>query len=312
MNTESVQSFLAIVRYGSLSEAAEHLHVSQPALGKRLGQLEEEVGHKLIERSKGIRQGKLTEAGEAFIPHAERFIAEAEQMVRIGTAPARAPKETLNIASSDGPHIYVMNEANVRFKEKHPDTYLRLHTYTYKECYRRVASGRLDAAIVGANFYFQDVVSRPLYSEKMVFVCRSDSDYPEKVDARSLDLSACIYSPYSSDFINWFDHWFRLTGSPFIECDLVQQVENLLYSLGKNAWSIVPATVADAFLDKGKDAGSAKAKAIKLERRKLKSAPPDRTMYLVTGAGQSTDLLDSYISELTSLIKKKKSVKNLL
>jgi DNA-binding transcriptional LysR family regulator len=73
MNIDEIQTFLAIVELGGFTRAARRLHRSQPAISRRLGILEHELGAPLFERLRG--RARLTEAGRAFLPHAEAALA---------------------------------------------------------------------------------------------------------------------------------------------------------------------------------------------------------------------------------------------
>ena len=64
MNSLEIQYFLTIVKYGSFTEAAQALSVSQPAISKQIRQLEAELGCSLFARSG--RALSLTEAGQAY------------------------------------------------------------------------------------------------------------------------------------------------------------------------------------------------------------------------------------------------------
>src|SRR5882724_11186949 len=70
---DQVAALVAVVRGGGFTRAAAALHLSQPAVSRRLNLLERELGAPLFER---IRSGAvLTEAGKAFLPHAEAMLA---------------------------------------------------------------------------------------------------------------------------------------------------------------------------------------------------------------------------------------------
>ncbi|WP_051342212.1 LysR family transcriptional regulator [Pseudonocardia spinosispora] len=69
MEVDHVATFLAIVRHGGFTRASEVLHVSQPAISRRIRLLETELGAPLFER--GARGVLLTEAGRSFLPYAE-------------------------------------------------------------------------------------------------------------------------------------------------------------------------------------------------------------------------------------------------
>lgn len=73
MDIDGLQTFVAIAELGSFTRAAQRLHRSQPAISRRLGLLEQELGAPLFERLRG--RARLTEAGHAFRRHAEAALA---------------------------------------------------------------------------------------------------------------------------------------------------------------------------------------------------------------------------------------------
>jgi DNA-binding transcriptional LysR family regulator len=73
MEFDEIQTFLTIAELGGFTRAAQRLHRSQPAISRRLGILEQELGAPLFERLRG--RARLTEAGRAFLPHAEAALA---------------------------------------------------------------------------------------------------------------------------------------------------------------------------------------------------------------------------------------------
>lgn len=74
MNLLNIKTFLYIVRYQSISGAAQAMFTSQPTVSARLNQLEEELGFQLIKRNKGQRTIELTAKGQAFISLAEHWL----------------------------------------------------------------------------------------------------------------------------------------------------------------------------------------------------------------------------------------------
>jgi LysR family cyn operon transcriptional activator len=64
---------IAVVDHGSFTRAASALHVSQPALSQQIRQIEEQLGAQLLDRT-----GRATDAGEAFLAHARRALADLE------------------------------------------------------------------------------------------------------------------------------------------------------------------------------------------------------------------------------------------
>jgi len=73
MDIESIRTFLSIAQLGGFTLAAEQLHRSQPAISRRIGLIEHELGAPLLERERG--GVRLTDAGRAFLPFAEAALA---------------------------------------------------------------------------------------------------------------------------------------------------------------------------------------------------------------------------------------------
>ena len=73
MDTANLDAFLAVAHTGSFSRAAEQLHLTQPAVSKRIASLEQQLGTRLFDRiGKHVH---LTEAGRALKPRAELIIS---------------------------------------------------------------------------------------------------------------------------------------------------------------------------------------------------------------------------------------------
>ena len=63
MTEQDVKIFLAVVRWGSISAAAEAMFITQPAVSRHIRELERELGCQLVRRGKGLRHIELTEQG---------------------------------------------------------------------------------------------------------------------------------------------------------------------------------------------------------------------------------------------------------
>ena len=68
MDLATLNAFIAIAELGSFSEAAERLHLTQPAVSKRIASLEQQLNVRLFDRLG--REVSLTEAGRALLPRA--------------------------------------------------------------------------------------------------------------------------------------------------------------------------------------------------------------------------------------------------
>lgn len=89
MNLDYWQEFVVLSRYMNVSEAARHLHLSQPTLSNHLASLEREMGSPLLARGKTLH---LTPAGRMFLRKAPAVLAAYEDAL---SAVADAPEEDL-------------------------------------------------------------------------------------------------------------------------------------------------------------------------------------------------------------------------
>ena len=85
MTKTEIEAFLAVAQYGSISAAADQIYVTQPALTRRIQNLERELEYRLFTRGKGLRGSSLTEQGRAFLPIAQRWNEVYREAMAIST-----------------------------------------------------------------------------------------------------------------------------------------------------------------------------------------------------------------------------------
>src|SRR4029078_11750457 len=92
MDSDALNTFLAVHRRGGISHAAKFLHRAQPAISRRIALLEQELGVPLFERVAG--RTRLSDAGRGVVPYAARAGAaapDAENAVRALTQTKAGP-----------------------------------------------------------------------------------------------------------------------------------------------------------------------------------------------------------------------------
>jgi DNA-binding transcriptional LysR family regulator len=97
-----IQSFVAVAEEGHVGRAARRLHLTQPPLSRQILALEDELGARLFERTpRGMR---LLPAGEAFLLHARRILAEVEAALEaVHGSGAQPPEGVPEPAGGAGP-----------------------------------------------------------------------------------------------------------------------------------------------------------------------------------------------------------------
>ena len=125
MNFHDIQAFLAIVKYGTISKAADELYISQTAVTRRLKTLEDELGIPLLDRGRGIKESTLTPSGRDFLSIAQRWNAVWEETQRFKSLGERL---SLSIGSVQILNDYVFPALYSRLLTHSPGMNLYIHT----------------------------------------------------------------------------------------------------------------------------------------------------------------------------------------
>jgi len=152
MTRLELQSFLEIIRSGSITAAADRIHISQPALSRRIRALEEELGYPLFSRGKGVRAVRLTDKGSLFIPVAEKFLRvyqEAAALSRLDQNPV------LRLSAVGSLSTYLLPGVFHAFldQRRYNLSFNNCHSY---EAYAFVESGMADLALISDDMYSRE------------------------------------------------------------------------------------------------------------------------------------------------------------
>jgi DNA-binding transcriptional LysR family regulator len=168
VDVASIEAFLAVVRLGGFTRAADALHLSQPALSRRIGLLEQELGQAVFER--GRRGARLTEAGSTLLPHAQAALASLRDGVAAVEALAQGEAGRLTLAIVGTLASTDLTTRLRRFRDDHPRLQVLLRTGNSAEVSSLVHRGE---ATLGLRYFpdpAPDIVSRTLYREPLVVV----------------------------------------------------------------------------------------------------------------------------------------------
>lgn len=178
MELSEIEAFVTIQRTGGFTRAAELLHLSQPAVSRRIELLERELGVALFERlSNGIR---LTEAGQAFLPYAQQVLAAIVD----GKAAIHALEEeeqgTIELALVGTLASTQLTTHLQAFREAYPRVHLRLRTARSDEVSTLVQQGD---AHLGLRYFADphpDIHSLFTLKEPLLVVCATHSRFITK------------------------------------------------------------------------------------------------------------------------------------
>lgn len=143
---KQVATFRTVARLGSVSLAAEELHLSQSAVSIQIGSLEAAAGTPLIERTgRGVR---VTEAGLLLLGYADRLLALWNETSDEMAAILGDFSGTLRVGAVTTAEHWLPRML-VRFINQNPKVNVRLFACNRDEIVRHLASQDIDLAVMG-------------------------------------------------------------------------------------------------------------------------------------------------------------------
>lgn len=146
MDTQGLSAFLEVAETGSFSRAGERLHLSQPAISKRIAALEGSLGTALFDRIG--RHIALTDAGRALLPHARRVLHEIEDGRRALSLLDGHIGGRLSVGTSHHIGLHRLPPVLRAFTGKFPEVDLDLHFMDSEDACEAVVQGKLELGIV--------------------------------------------------------------------------------------------------------------------------------------------------------------------
>lgn len=246
LSEQSIRIFLAVAECNSLSAAARQLHFSQPTASDYLKQLEDRLGAKLVLREKGSRYARLTQAGQAFLPLAKRWVEQYSALENMISDFAHSQKRNaLCIAASSNGHQYVVSHIVCRLMQQNPNIELQLRGVERREIPAAIEQKLFDAAFVfGEPIENDNVENIPLFDEDQYILCPASTPLAEGVIApKDLDRSFEVYySKHGSKGDSWHKENFPSDAKPYFTVSNLASAYQ--YLTDKKCWCIAPASLA--------------------------------------------------------------------
>lgn len=182
-----LSAFLAVIRGGSVTAAAEELVVTQPSISSAIGALSRELGCELFERSgRGIR---LTDAGRAFAPYAGDVIGLLQQGRDAARDAAGQSGRRLQIAAVTTAAESFVPTMMRAFAEQHPEIELSLAVGNRDEVLDRVLRHAADVAISGKPPGDDRLHVEPLMENEIVCITAPDDPAAHGVAIPAAELA---------------------------------------------------------------------------------------------------------------------------
>jgi DNA-binding transcriptional LysR family regulator len=180
-------AFLAVIRGGSVTAAADELVVTQPSVSSAVAALSRELGCELFERAgRGIR---LSEAGSAFAPYASDVIGLLERGRQAARQTADLAARRLQIAAVTTAAESFVPPLMRAFSDEHPEVELTLVVGNRQDVLERVRTHAVDVAISGKPPADGGLIAEPLNANEIVCIAAPDDPVAGDGPLKAVDLA---------------------------------------------------------------------------------------------------------------------------
>jgi DNA-binding transcriptional LysR family regulator len=173
MDLDRLRSLVAVSDAGAITAAASRLGLTQPALTRRIQQLEEEFGAELFSRSR--KGARLTELG-ALVDQEARLLIDRYDSLKAEVASLQSVEGgTVRIGGGATAVSFVLPDAIAHFQRDFPGVHFHVKEASSSEIANDVATGRLELGLVTLPVRTADLEIRPLVEDEIVLIAARDN-----------------------------------------------------------------------------------------------------------------------------------------
>jgi DNA-binding transcriptional LysR family regulator len=187
LSLNDLTAFLAVAELKSFSRAARHLHLTQPAISKRVQSLESLLGATLFDRVG--KQVYLTSAGAALLPRAESLLREAEDTRRLIADLGNSVGGVLHLVTSHHVGLHRLPPVLRTFTRHYPDVQFDIRFEDSEAAHDLIRRNASEIAVVTLNPRgAADIESVPLWQDPLCFTVAEG--HPLGASPQPLDCAA--------------------------------------------------------------------------------------------------------------------------
>jgi DNA-binding transcriptional LysR family regulator len=210
-----LEAFIQVAHHRSFSRAAEALFLTQPSVTARIQSLEREIGERLFERTG--RSVTLTDAGIAFMPHAQRALTAVQEGTDAIEAVRHGDVGSLRIGASSSIATYLLPGILKKFRQVRPRIHVYLSTGQTEDIIEGMLSGETHIAITRLAQH-PEVESIHLCNDDLTLVVAPGHPFSRK---RGVTIAEAGREPFL--FFERGSSYHSLTYSMFLRAGVVPE-----------------------------------------------------------------------------------------
>jgi len=224
IDLQDLAALLVLAETLHFGRAADRLHVSQPALSKRIRRMEDSIGGPLLIR--GYRDVQLTEAGRLLASRSRHLIAEASATLALTGRAARGEAGLLRIGFGIASIFGLLPEVVRRFRRAHPEVQLHLRDMSTPDQISALVSGEIDVGFIRHRATDERLRMRHVLDERLAAAVGPSSRWNTRVGLRSLASEPFIIIARSRS-ASFYDHMLSVCAAAGFAPRIVQEADEL-------------------------------------------------------------------------------------
>jgi DNA-binding transcriptional LysR family regulator len=211
MELRHLRYFVAVADALSFTKGAEKLRLAQPSLTRQIKDLEQEIGVRLLDRTK--REVRLTAKGKSFLTDARHVLEHSAQIVESVRRLSRHEVAALNIGYVANLFPARLPATLIAFQREFPTVSINLFDMTYGDQFRALEDGKIDIAFVGSQKRTAQpgLQFRAIGSDKTVAALARSNALAKKTVVKLKDLKPMFFIGMSEASYPGYRDWLTAT-----------------------------------------------------------------------------------------------------
>jgi DNA-binding transcriptional LysR family regulator len=199
MRLDDMKVFCDVIETGSFSRAATLNSITQTAVTRRVQAIEEHVGSRLIERSKGRRNHAPTPAGQVYYEGCREILSRYRTLLeRIGEARSEL-SGSIRVETVYSVGLHELARHVKAFIKRYPRAQITLEYNRSNRIYDNCLTERADLGIVAYPAERHNIGVIPLRSDRLVTICAPDHPLAARTEVGFADLAGTPFVAFEKD-----------------------------------------------------------------------------------------------------------------
>ncbi len=230
MELRHLRYFITVAEELNFSKAALKLYTAQPSLSQQIKDLEEDVGVKLLHRTK--RKVELTEEGAVFLEQARLTLAQADKAVAMARQVSQAKQQMLRIGFVPVAEMKIFPYVLPNLRVQSPDLKIELLSMNNSDQSKAIKKGELDITFTRQSLQSDEIESQFVLREPLIFILPKDHPLAkyERIPVKALNgIDFIIPAAEQSQTLHNLILEFAKANQ--IELNIVQKADNILFNI---------------------------------------------------------------------------------